>query len=165
MGLDGAKVLDIAVGDDASGEAEAGVAGVFGEFRHRQVIGDAGSDGKPVLVGGGDGQQVGIIDLLDEVAGFLHQGPHECEALEVQRREVVEVDGGGDSSHDEVLDMGILAAENRDSLGGLALVVEHHLEDVGSTLEAQELELVAQVVKDRFLHLGIQILHAQRHAI
>ena len=124
VALNGTKVLRIAVGDDAASQAEAGVAGVFGEFRNRQVIGDARSDGKPVLVSGGDGEEVGIIDLLDEVAGFFHESPHECEALEVQRSEVVEIDGSGDTAHDEILDVGILAAKDGHGLSGLALVIE-----------------------------------------
>jgi hypothetical protein len=72
-------------------------------------------------LGGRDGAEV---HLFDERGDFVEDVLDRIELLHVQRRLVIQVDGVDDAAHRKVLDVGRLAAQDRDDLVDLALVLE-----------------------------------------
>ena len=71
---DDTGAFEVAVVDGDTRQGEFGVFGIFRHFRYGQIIGDPFTVFEPLLVGRGDGDHVRIIDLLDKVTGFFHQG-------------------------------------------------------------------------------------------
>ena len=64
------------------------------------------------------------VDVLDEVAHFVDKGLDVVEALHVQRRGAVQVDGARDPAHDEVLDVGGFAPQDGNHHVDFALILQ-----------------------------------------
>ena len=77
----------------------------------------------PVLVERGHGQQVGNVNLVDELVGLADELRNQVEPLGVDGRHFIHVDGAGNAA-DEVVGVRILAAEDRVDLDDLLLPFE-----------------------------------------
>ena len=89
-----------------------------------QVVAHALAVASPVLVEGGDRQEIGNVDPRDEVARAGDELLQAGDRARVQGRLTVWIDRRRHATHQETLQMGVLAAEHRVHLDELALPVE-----------------------------------------
>ncbi len=94
-----------------------------GKFAVAEVVGQAAAPTGPVLVERGNGQQVGNIDLVDELVGLADQTRDQVEPLGVDGGYFIHVDGAGNAAH-QVIRMRVLAAEDGVDLDDFLLPVE-----------------------------------------
>ncbi len=94
------------------------------EVGHRQIVRHTLPVSQPVGVHRADGADVDEVHLLDEALDLVEPLLDVEELLHVQRGLVVQVDRVGDAAHREILDVGRLAAEERDDLVDLPLILE-----------------------------------------
>ena len=123
-GLDLLDGREVAADDRAAGQVELRALRVERQVGHGEVVRHAGAVAEPVRIHRGDGADVDEVDLLDERAHLVEDVLDREELVHVERGLVVEVDGVGHAADGEVLDVRRLAAEDRDDLVDLALVLE-----------------------------------------
>ena len=175
---------EVAVDDRAARQVELGALGVERQVRHRQVVGHPAAVAEPLGVHRADRGDVRQVDLLHERRHLVEEVLHHEQLFHVQRGLVVEVDGVRHAADGEVLDVGGLAAEDRDHLVGLELVLERlqvvsHRQQVDLRRQlhrrvapvavGEDPELAAgdearELVLDR-LHLALRVVRPGRQAL
>jgi hypothetical protein len=121
---------EIAADDGAARQQQVGgavVVGLVGDVAVGQhALRRQAAAVRPALVERGDGQQVGDVDLLDELNGAVDDALDQVQAFHVDRPHragVVDVDGAGHAAHQPVR-VRVLAAEDGVDLDDLLLEIE-----------------------------------------
>ena len=111
--IDGMDVRQVAIENHAAGILEGLRLAVAlgGKFAVAEVVRQSAAPTGPVLVEGGNGQQVGNVDLVDELIGLADEARDQVEPLGVDGSHFVHVDGAGNSAH-QIIRVRILAAED-----------------------------------------------------
>ena len=121
-GVDRVHGGEVAIEDHAARILEGGGIGVTlgWEFAVGEVVGETTAVACPLLIEGSDGEQVRNVDLVDEFVGLADETRDEIEALRVDGRNFIHVDGARHAA-DEVIRMRVLAAEDRVDLDDFLL--------------------------------------------